>query len=245
MAVYRSASRYGARRPARKAYKSRARPSRASRFSGAVFVPRTLSTGGGFPEKITTTLRYVETFTYAPGANTTPVVKIFRMNSAYDPNYSDAGHQPLYFDQLAAIYGRYQVLSSKLNAKFSAMPTTDTAGVQTGPWLCGVSANNDGTFPSDSNTLCEQSKSVYTLLAPSSGGPACKELNITYVPKRDLGLDAMDDVQGAAISTNPGQTYWSQVWVQNRNAVVGSYVTVTVTMDLKCCFIRLANIAGS
>lgn len=244
MAIYRSASRYGARRPVRKAYKPRARPSRASRYSGVVTVPRTISTGGGFPEKMITTLRYVETLTLTTTTGTTPGLKIFRLNSAYDPNYSDAGHQPLYYDQLAAIYSRYQVLGSKINAKFAVQSMTD-AGAPNGPWLCGISANNDGTFSSDANTLCEQNKTVFKRMTHAEGGPAAAELTLTYVPKRDLGLDGMDDAVGAAINTNPNQTYWGQVWVSNANPVSTAYVSVTVTVDLKCCFIRQSNIAGS
>lgn len=244
MTLVRSTTRYAARRPARKSYKARSPYARTSRYSGAVVVPRSIATGGGFPEKMITTLRYVETLTLTTTTGTTPGLKVFRLNSAYDPNYTDAGHQPLYFDQLAAIYSCYQVLGSKINAKFAVQSMTDS-GTPNGPWLCGISANNDGTFPSDANTLCEQNKTVYKRMSHAEGGPAAAELNLTYVPKRDLGLSGMDDAVGAAINTNPNQTYWGQVWVSNANPASTAYISVTVTVDMKCCFIRQSNIASS
>jgi len=244
MAIYPRTSRYAASRPARKSYKARTPYARTSRYSGAVTVPRTISSGGGFPEKMITTLRYVETLTLSTTTGTTPGFKIFRLNSAYDPNYTDTGHQPLYYDQLAAIYGRYQVLGSKINAKFAVQSMTD-AGTPNGPWLCGIAANNDGTFPTDVNTLCEQNKTVYKRMTHAEGGPAAAEVSLSYVPKRDLGLDGMDDAVGAAINTNPNQTYWAEVFVSNSNPASAAYISVTITVDLKCCFIRQANIAGS
>jgi len=39
---------------------------------------------------------------------------IYRGNSAFDPDYTSAGHQPRTFDFYAGMYGRYRVVSSKL-----------------------------------------------------------------------------------------------------------------------------------
>jgi len=243
MALYPRTSRYAARRPARKSYKARTPYARNARSSGVVTVPRTLSTGGGFPEKMITTLRYVETLTLTTGS--TVASKIFRLNSCFDPNYSDTGHQPLYYDQLQAIYGRYQVLGAKMTVQFTALTDATGSGATTeGPWLCGISANNDGTFPTDTNTLCEQNKTVYQLLQRDDANSSVEKM-ITYVPKRDLGLDGMDDAQGAAVTTNPNQTYWAQAWAFNTNYANGAQVKMLVTIDQRVCFIRQSNIAGS
>lgn len=51
----------------------------------------------------------------------------FRGNSCYDPDYTSAGHQPLYFDQYAAIYTKYLVMASSI--KLSMMNNVGTTPV--------------------------------------------------------------------------------------------------------------------
>lgn len=56
-------------------------------------------------------------------ASTGYAENIYRLNSCYDPDYSGAGAQPLGFDQWAAFYNRYKVLSAKWKVQF-ASPTS-------------------------------------------------------------------------------------------------------------------------
>ena len=73
-------------------------------------------------DRAVTKLRYV-----AYGAISTASLgygeQIFRLNSCFDPDYSGAGAQPLGFDQWAAFYSRYKVLSVKAKCQFAA-PTS-------------------------------------------------------------------------------------------------------------------------
>lgn len=62
----------------------------------------------GFPETYRTTLVYNEGITIDPAAGGTAYYS-FNANSLYDPNYTGTGHQPLYYDNLTAIYGRWRV----------------------------------------------------------------------------------------------------------------------------------------
>lgn len=63
------------------------------------------------------TFRYVELFsnsiTTATGAQQT-----MNANSLFDPNRTGSGHQPMGFDQLAAIWNRYRILRAKCTVKF-------------------------------------------------------------------------------------------------------------------------------
>jgi len=240
MAVYRTSSRYGARRPARRTAKAKPKYQKRS-MSSAITVPRNSLSGGGFPEKLTTTLRYVERITLVIGGTTAS--KIFRMNSPFDPNYTDSGHQPMYFDQLAAVYGRYQVTGATLKCEFSPI-TSDTELVSNGPWLVGIGANNNGTFSSNVETKCEQNRTQYGHLTRDQA-TALTTLQMTYLPKRDLGLNAMDDAQGAVVSTNPITTYWAEVWASNLGDSGTTNISCLITLDQKICFIRQKDISGS
>lgn len=51
----------------------------------------------------------------------------YRGNSVYDPDYTGAGGQPSYFDQITAIYGRYCVFASSITVEMhnsDAVPTS-------------------------------------------------------------------------------------------------------------------------
>lgn len=66
----------------------------------------------GFTDKFRTILQYNDQMNLAPSANAGQYT--YRGNSGFDPDYTSAGHQPRYFDQLAAVYSRYRVFSSTI-----------------------------------------------------------------------------------------------------------------------------------
>lgn len=80
----------------------------------------------GVPDALRCTLTYADVFTINPGAQAG--VYTFRGNSLFDPDYTSTGHQPYYYDQLAQMYSRYRVYSSRI--KVSAMNNVGTSPVQ-------------------------------------------------------------------------------------------------------------------
>lgn len=79
-----------------------------------VSVPRNLT---GFPPILKNTLKYASTQTFSMGAGFGSY--LFSTNGLFDPDQTGAGtHQPLYFDQLTAIYDHYRVVKSKCTFKF-------------------------------------------------------------------------------------------------------------------------------
>jgi hypothetical protein len=71
----------------------------------------------GFPDRLTTILKYVEVNTHTGSA--TPSAQAWACNSAYDPNFSGSGHQPSFFDNFSAIYGRYFVRTFKVELEIT------------------------------------------------------------------------------------------------------------------------------
>jgi len=96
--------RKGARRSRRSRYTRSSSKSLVRRRAPRPYMPRMT----GFPETYRTTLVYNEGITLDPGAAGTAYYS-FNANSLYDPNYSGTGHQPLYYDNLMAIYGRWRI----------------------------------------------------------------------------------------------------------------------------------------
>ena len=98
----------------------------------------------GFPAERTVKLTYVDyvTMTSSLGAigNYT-----FSLNSAYDPNTSGVGHQPLGFDQWSLFYNHYVVEACDY----------DVAVISSGDAYVGTYLSDDTTLPTGLEAACE------------------------------------------------------------------------------------------
>lgn len=65
----------------------------------------------------------------------------YRLNSLYDPDAFGTGSQPLWFDQLAAMYGQFRVLRAHVHL--------ETYNAESAPAQLGVYASSTLTSPSD------------------------------------------------------------------------------------------------
>jgi len=146
----------------------RRRPTRSKRYTRRRGIPR-LSRGPrmqvGFPPMMMFKHRYVEPTTTL--TSTTGALAEFRVaaNAMYDSNLTDAGHQPMYHDQLMALYHYYHVIRSKVtfiintpasndavnigahhdDTGSSAISATSRAETRGGKWR-NVPANTDKTY---------------------------------------------------------------------------------------------------
>ncbi len=59
------------------------------------------------------TFKYTDEIDIGTVAGTGVSIQQFRLNSLFDPDLTNAGHQPYGFDQMAALYNRYRVLWTK------------------------------------------------------------------------------------------------------------------------------------
>lgn len=106
--------------------------SKRARYSGAgqkkkrvTFVPTMVRMGRqSFPKQQFMTLKYSGTPSVSVTAGV-PNAYQFSCNGCFDPDITGSGHQPLYFDQMMAIYDHYTVLRSRIKATFIPLtPTT-------------------------------------------------------------------------------------------------------------------------
>lgn len=91
----------------------------------------------GFPNSIITKLRYCDT-TVLTGTSGIKAGVVFAANGLYDPDVTNAGHQPMFFDQFAAIYDQYVVLGSKITVTVTNTTTTI-------PLICVLNGDDDST----------------------------------------------------------------------------------------------------
>lgn len=183
----------------------------------------------GFPDKLRTRIKYADTIMLS-AANPN---NVFRLNSLYDPDLTNIGHQPQYFDQLCGAantpYNKYRVLGSKLTVTFTSRNAPALAAQNYAPTL--VYAQNAITSTlvySTAQQILEASGAATAILGDKSGGNNMKTLTQTYSPTRDLGVDMGDDSVSAAYNTNPSSTIYCHIgkFDQGMAGDIQIYVTI-------------------
>ena len=88
-------------------------------------VPRNLSLGPTYPNGLIAKHKYTMNktlqATYVAGDIPGTALQSFRTASLFDPDRTGTGHQPLFFDEMAAIYKQYRILGAKCRVRFVNM----------------------------------------------------------------------------------------------------------------------------
>lgn len=210
------------------------------------YMPRSIggSVQYGFPDSLNFRLRYSEVFTLTSTAQAV-AKQVFRANSLFDVDFTGVGHQPMYFDQISPLYSNYVVLGSKIKVLYSAIVNATTTTQPSGPFEIGLLGDPNGTTSSTASTLAETSGCKSTFLNLAQGGNNVKMLSATYSPTRDLGLSADDDTTGAAVGTNPTQTWYWTAWMRETGLATPSSLNIKVEVEWLVRFRRREDIAGS
>lgn len=178
--------------------------------------------GLGFPKMAKMTHKYVESVALTSSLG---VISLYRWstNGLYDPNQSGTGHQPMYFDQMAALYDHFCVIGSKV--KITAVNVTGTSDPA---FQIGVYVNDDTSGAITSmNELVEQNTGKFRT-APAGNN---NTLYLTeswsarkYFNKNPL---ANTELQGTS-AINPTEQSFFNIALQ---ANASSTVTVTFTVE--------------
>lgn len=198
----------------------------------------------GLPDEFTTRLRYVDVYTLSSVSGAI-AKQVMRLNGLFDPDFTGTGHQPYYFDQLAALYGRYCVIGSKLTAEFSQIANAIATAQPAGPMLVGVTADTDGTIGSTLSTLLETSGVKTCFMGNQIGGNNVKVLTCTFSPERDLGVSVDDDTVSSAVTTNPSAQFFGGVFMSEQGTATPTAVMVKIQVEYYVKFSRVTEISGS
>jgi len=193
------------------------------RIKRRIFHPRKKISLGSFPNTKTVNLRYVTDFNLDPGA-TSSAVRVFRANSIFDPDYTGIGHQPMYRDNYAAIYERYQVnhahitfiATSSSGVVNTAVPITAGGTTTTvseyyaaGERACRMFILRDvdpGDYPTSLNTLIEEGNTnLVWRFVPNNTSLRMPMLRSSVWPHTLAKLSKNDDTLKSDMSTNPVQ----------------------------------------
>lgn len=163
---------------------------------------------------------------------------IFRLNSLFDPDYTSAGHQPMYFDQLAAIYNKYKVFKTSWVIKM--IVSSDTTGsVET-----TIVPNNNlaSLAAAGADTIAEMPRAFYKQWNSNTPITMRGSCNLPKLTGRTSAQYKSDDLYGANVGTNP-----SEELALHLINISSSTLTVTFDAQLKfhCEFYDPNNVSGS
>jgi hypothetical protein len=172
------------------------------------------------------TLRYSEVFNFTL-ATATGTQALFRLNSIFDPNAAVGGHQPYGYDQLAALYNRYRVLSCHWKVIFGTQASTYHIVILPINGALASAITTALTF----ETACEMPRArTFTQGGGGSptivaqGGIKLNDLNGVTIPEY-----LADDRFEAQIGANPAEVM--NLVVGNYNPTAGT-ITIGYTVEL-------------
>jgi len=177
----------------------------------------------GMPNSIITKLRYCEPLTIVSTSGATNY-NIFRANGITDPDYTNAGHQPLYRDAFAQFYDYYTVLGSRINVTF--LSRSATAG-----FYVGIQGSDTASPSTAVSTWMEQNNGVHDLIGNISSGS--RKLFMTFGSQENQGVDTEDDLSSLiAVGSDPGSAaaYYFTVLASSED---NSTATVAIMVEIE------------
>lgn len=151
--------------------------------------------GFGFPPELKIKLRYAENIALTGTAGGTGQY-LFSCNGLYDPNITSTGHQPMYFDQIMAVYDHYTVLSSKIT--INLCPQDATAA---GPFQVSLFLNDDASLSTTSLLSLAESNEANTRIVADNANTSITLVKYwnqkRYFPGSALANNVLQGSSGA------------------------------------------------
>ncbi len=175
-----------------------------------------------FPDSMTVNLKYCQQVNFSLSGGT-PALQVFRANSIFDPDYTGVGHQPLGADQLAGLYGRYEVLDSTIRARY----TTNSSVNDTVSICCWV--DEDGAYAGTMAGMMEQRSADWMTNPGVVGLPGMEVAN--KFSSTDFFGGKFDGV--AAWSTNPTRTVFFNIAGYSPTNATSGVLTVEIIYHVR------------
>jgi len=154
----------------------------------------------GFPDRMVISHRYVEFGVSLVSTAGSLATYIFSANGMYDVNITSTGHQPMYFDEMAALYNHYSVYKS--TAKFTFLPSA----VQNAA-VCAVNVDDDTNLHNNITYAFENGTSKTGYMSFNQNDPVIITAAWNSKQFGDNLLDN-DNLQGSSAANPTEQSYY-------------------------------------
>lgn len=131
-------------------------------------------------------------------------------NGMADPDPGAPSPQPLYFDQLTALYARYTVIGSKITFTIGDLNATNQT-----PGRFGIFINDDNVFSiTDADAMAEQPSCVFRHYNKNSA-PGQLSVTAKWSAKKTFGGSVLNNPSlGAAPTANPTEQSLYTLWIK-------------------------------
>ena len=192
-----------------------------------------------FPKQLTNTLKYFSQ-TQVTLNGSAQVEHNFNANGMFDPDQTGIGHQPLYYDQLMAVYNHYTVVRSRI--KMVPVLTVSTSF----PMTFSISVDDDTNSGHTANTqlALEREGTTWGVFHPNQmpGG----FLKNSFDAAKTFGPNPMaqSELQGT-VSANPSENIYFIVRVDGNLVAANSDVKFWVEIEYDVIWDELVSMTSS
>lgn len=202
-------------------------------------VPRPI--GSGIQQNYRTKLRYAYEGVL-PCTNYASVV--FRAGSCFDPEFAVGGHQPYYYDQLAALYQHYIVHKSKITV--TACGTGAAITRVDSPTTLVLFGDDSGSAAFVGKQTILERPGCKAALFPAFdvGNSVTKKLTMTYDKDKVFKNYKNSELQ-ALTTANPAEDYYFIVAGWNTNGPTSSGIWLQIAIEYDVEFFEVKEVSGS
>jgi len=202
-------------------------------------IPRTVNP---FPFKRLAKHKYVEFITVPAGAVGSTDNYAFATSSLYDPNYTGAGHQPMFRDEMALLYKHYCVIASYIKITLDQMTSQQE--------YYGIVVSQDTTFAANPETHIEQYGYRRSQLNAAKPTPVILRASFDAKRKFVTTLKGLlgDTDQHTPVGGSPGskQSFYFNFWRAPHNQLVGvASQRIMVEINYICMWLHPQDAVGS
>lgn len=178
----------------------------------------------GLADKTMVKLKYCDSYNLASTSGSL-ASRQFMLNSVFDPDYTGGGHQPLYYDNYAALYQKYRVHAYKIKISCIGISTTV-------PTVVTWKTNDSSDVPANSfSEMVESNRSKYCILSGFEGqnrGFIRQYQKIATI----MGLKRLGQERDYTASTgaSPSEAVYGTVLCQPMNAASTCQVQIVVEL---------------
>lgn len=213
------------------------KPKKYTRKSSPTIPKSLVNLGAGLPQKMLMTHKYTDFYNVAHSVGVQQN-ELFSVNGMSDPSFTHTGHQPLYFDQMSALYRQYTVLGSKITWKI-CQNNTGLFTVKAAFFI-----NDDTTVSITQEALTEQPSSK-GLIIPSHGNKV-HTITQKWSSRKAFGKNVISNPSFTAVSTaNPAEQQFFTMSAYSSNLTSPMSLDVQVEIEYIAIWTELRDIASS
>lgn len=192
--------------------------------------PNPASPGSLISPVLVTNMVYSQYWGVVESASGVGAYHTFRISDLYDPDFTSTGQQPVAFDQLAALYQRFRVLSVAVEVQYATRAATAAR--------VGVFPSSQSSLPANAESWVCQPFAKHSMVAASGGAPTITRLTARYSLPRILGLTNKEyltdlDFSGTP-SSSPIRNVFAHIWCHNKSgtpSAVEGFITLSYRVE--------------